>query len=104
MRPCLERGCPELVERGRRRCSAHELEQDVRWVYADPRWQPSRLECFARDRFRCSCGFTGTARTLHAHHVPRLRMLLALGRDPFDVDHIETKCGPCHSRLTATGQ
>jgi hypothetical protein len=74
-------------------------------VYADPRWQPARHSCFARDDYRCDCGYRdATGRTLHAHHAPRLRMLLALGRYPFDVDHLQTKCGPCHSRLTQIGQ
>jgi hypothetical protein len=88
----------------RGRCAVHELEQDVRWVYADARWQPARIACFVARRVPLQLRLPRSVTRLHAHHVPKLRMLLALGRDPFDVDFLETKCGPCHSRLTTAGE
>jgi 5-methylcytosine-specific restriction endonuclease McrA len=106
LRPCLEPGCPMLVSRGR--CLEHELGHEVAWVYADMRWPPARLGCFIRDAFRCvECGYEDGTRTgagLQANHVPKLRLLLAMGRDPFDVNQLETRCASCHSRVTASGE
>jgi hypothetical protein len=104
LRPCLD--CPEVVEDGELRCFEHRvIDAALRAVYADPRWPAARHACFARDDYRCSCGHVdATGKTLHAHHAPRLRIVLALELDPFDVDRLKTKCGPCHSRLTTAGQ
>jgi hypothetical protein len=106
-RPCLEPRCPELVDERRAvRCSEHALiDAALRAVYTDARWQPARHACFMRDGYRCSCGYIDTTgKTLNAHHVPRLRVVLALQLNPFDVDRLETKCPSCHSRLTAEGE
>lgn len=104
-RPCLEPWCPELVDDGEGRCLEHRMiDAALRAVYGDARWRPARRTCFTRDGYRCSCGYIDTTgKTLHAHHVPRLRVVLALQLDPFAIDRLETKCGSCHSRLTALG-
>jgi hypothetical protein len=102
MRPCLSPGCPELVEPPERRClDCEEGREHVAWVYADARWQPTRWACFKRDDFTCSCGHRDpSGRSLHAHHQPRLRFLLELGLDPFELTYLLTRCHGCHSRAT----
>jgi hypothetical protein len=106
VRPCLEPGCPNLVERGR--CEEHAaLDELLDAIYADRRWSPARLACFTRDGFRCDCGYedeTRSGRGLHAHHLIKLRAILERGLDPFDPKYLATKCGPCHNKLTARGE
>ncbi|HWE82798.1 MAG TPA: hypothetical protein VG265_14200 [Gaiellaceae bacterium] len=115
MRPCLEAGCPALVERGR--CPKHSRDQEKRrgrnwpwrWVYADPRWPKVRRLALVRAGFRCQHEEAGVrcevadefGRGLDAHHAypGGLQQLLLDGFDPFDDDLIVIACTSHHQML-----
>ena len=61
------------------------------------RWEVTRKRVFSRDRYRCqSCGRAGR---MECDHVIRLED--EPGRDPFDMDNLQTLCRSCHIEKTA---
>lgn len=110
MRPCLETGCPELVERGR--CERHQRakqrrkeSQPHRAVYHDTRWDHARRarlqlvghQCEAvEDHERCDAVHSAST-PLHGHHHPTgVRELLQRGLDPFRIDRFVMLCDRHH--------
>ena len=56
----------------------------------DPRWHRARRDCIERDGHRCvRCGADDD---LQADHITPLDA----GGAPFDLDNLQTLCGPCN--------
>jgi hypothetical protein len=116
VRPCLTRGCEELVQRGR--CLVHGREHEARKeaaaphraVYRDPRWKRCRRIALQRAGYRCQVVEHGarcdvvdpSGRVLHAHHHPLgVQELLAAGLSPFDPERVVIACAWHHGRIEA---
>lgn len=116
LRPCLELGCPNLVERGR--CSAHRVAHDrarrarrrargVSRVYADPRWAQTRRFALRRAGGRCQALEDGKrcreTRDLHGHHdyPGGLEQMLVDGVDVFDEKRVVILCARHHAQVEA---
>jgi hypothetical protein len=111
LRPCLERGCPRLVKRGRcrhhTRARALAKRLSVGRVYDDVRWHQARARALARAGGRCQAIEHGercpAVRELHGHHDYEggVERMLLDGVDPFDERWIVVLCGRHHSQVEA---
>lgn len=64
-------------------------------VYRDVRWPALRLQAKRRDDFRCvTCG---SRYRLQVDHIAPVR---DAPERAFDIDNLQTLCGPCHGRKT----
>lgn len=67
----------------------------ARKVYDSDRWRKLRKLVLERDGYIChQCG--GHADTVD--HDPDIVTLLALGLDPYDMQHLRSMCRVCHGR------
>lgn len=97
-RPCLEVGCPELVEKGR--CSRHTKSRELKPARGSSaakgygyRWQRLRIRILDRDYWQCrSCGNKAT-------DVDHIIAKNKGGTD--DPENLQALCHKCHSRKTA---
>lgn len=107
MRPCIQPGCPELVERGRcakhrksyqRETNAHRRVPTSH--YLSDRWKGLRRQVLAAHPW-CACGLECCPEGCHdmateVHHVIALQ---DGGSD--DVSNLEGLSKSCHSRTSA---
>ncbi len=65
------------------------------WVYRDKRWPVLRMQARRRDRFACvTCG---SRYRLEVDHIEPVR---DAPERAFDLDNLQTLCGPCHGKKT----
>jgi hypothetical protein len=109
-RACATFGCPHYTTRTYCSACEHERERERnaaphRKLYSTWAWKCARQERFVLDDFTCvDCGWrdeTETGEKLHGDHEPDLVDLLERGLNPFDPEHVRTRCHSCHSRKTA---
>lgn len=73
-------------------------------LYSSDRWKRARRACLERDLNRCTAEELDGARceeteNLHVDHTVEAWLLLATGRDPCDVDFLQTVCASHHAQL-----
>ena len=88
VRPCAERGCPELVRDGYR-CEKHRIKRERQRARrgSTARWRRRRRRILTRDGYRCvECG---AYQPLEVDHIDG---------DPTndDPENLQTLCTPCH--------
>lgn len=95
MKPCLERGCPEVVDQGR--CAKHDRGRTPfkqRYGISTNKWAKIRRRVIRRDGSRCvDCGGTDH---LEVDHVVR-----RVDGGTNDDGNLRTRCRSCHRIKTA---
>lgn len=70
-------------------------ERHGRWVYKDKRWAALRTMAKRRDGWACvKCG---SKYRLEVDHIERV---LTAPEKAFDLNNLQTLCGPCHGAKT----
>ncbi len=96
MKPCLQPGCPTLIERGSR-CDEHTRPRTPfkeRYGISTSQWGRIRKRVIRRDGYRCvDCGGTDH---LEVDHVVRVA-----DGGTTDERNLRTRCRSCHRIKTA---
>jgi 5-methylcytosine-specific restriction enzyme A len=111
-RPCLEPGCPNVIEAGskyRGRCKEHHLQRERERmarrradpdkgkrlkVYHSKKWLMTRKRVLSSNPMCENCGERLASEVDH-------RIPLSQGGDPYALTNCSPLCGPCHWRKTA---